>query len=118
MDPLAAMDWAKKQQHWDEHIASSSIMDSWARQDADDAIAWAKENFEGKENHYFIGIINGLSESNLPKATDLMTELPYGRVRGRSAHILFEKVWNKGEEVAIHWAEHFPGGVPAKFCLW
>ncbi len=110
VDPLSAMDWAKKQQHWDEHIASSSIMDSWARQDADGAIAWAKENFEGKENHYFIGIINGLSESNLPKATDLMTELPYGRVRGRSAHILFEKVWNKGEEVAIHWAEHLPEG--------
>ena len=110
VDPLGAMDWAKKQQHWDEHVASSSIMDSWARQDPDGAISWAKENFEGKENHYFIGIINGLSESNLPKATDLMTELPYGRVRGRSAHILFEKVWNKGEEVAIHWAEHLPEG--------
>ena len=110
VDPEGGLTWVKKQQHWDKHIASSSIMDSWARYDADAAIAWAKENFDGDDNPFFVGIINGLSESNLVKATDLMTELPYGRVRGRSAHILFEKVWNKGEEVAIHWAEHLPEG--------
>ena len=50
----------------------------------DAAIAWAKENFDGDDNPFFVGIINGLSESNLVKATDLMTELPYGRVRGLS----------------------------------
>ena len=100
VDPVSALKWAKKQEHWDEHVASSSIMDSWARQDSDAAIAWAKENFEGEENPFFVGIINGLSEESLPKATDLMTELPYGRVRGRAAHLLFEKVWSKGEQVA------------------
>ena len=110
VDPEGALIWAKNQQHWDEHVASSSIMDSWARYDADAAIAWAKENFDGNDNPFFVGIINGLSESSLIKATDLMTELPYGRIRGRSAHILFEKVWSKGEDVAIHWAEHLPEG--------
>lgn len=110
VDPEAALKWAKKQQHWDEHVASSSIMDSWARNDPESAIAWAKGNFDGEDNPYYIGIINGLSESSLPMATDLMMELPYGRVRGRSAHILFEKVWSKGEEVALHWAEHLPEG--------
>jgi len=110
VDPVSALEWAKSQQHWDEHVASSSIMDAWAREDPDSAIQWAKENFEGEENPYFVGIINGLSESSLPLATDLMTELPYGRVRGRSAHILFEKVWSKGEDIAVHWAEHLPEG--------
>lgn len=117
VDPVSALNWAKKQEHWDEHVASSSIMDSWARQDADAAILWAKENFKGEENPYFVGIINGLSESSLPKATDLMTELPYGRVRGRTAHMLFEKVWSKGEDVAIHWAEHLPEGSLQSFAF-
>ena len=115
VDPEAALTWSQKQEHWDKHVASGSIMDSWSREDADAAITWAKENFEGEENPYFIGIINGLSESSLPRATDLMTELPYGRVRGRSAHILFEKVWNQGEEVALHWAEHLPEGSLQEF---
>ena len=110
VDPVSALDWAKSQQHWDEHVASSSILDAWAREDSDSAIQWAKENFTGEENPYFVGIIHGLSESSLPQATDLMTELPYGRVRGRAAHILFEKVWSQGEEVAVHWAEHLPEG--------
>jgi hypothetical protein len=110
VDPVSALTWAKSQQHWDEHVASSSILDAWAREDSDSAIQWAKENFNGEENPYFVGIIHGLSESSLPQATDLMTELPYGRVRGRAAHILFEKVWSQGEQVAVHWAEHLPEG--------
>ena len=110
VDPQAALKWAQKQEHWEKYVANSSIMDSWARRDADAAIAWAKANFDGDDNPYYVGIINGLSESSLPRATDLMTELPYGRIRGRSAHLLFEKVWNKGEDTAIHWAEHLPEG--------
>ena len=57
-----------------------------------------------------LGLVKGLSEVSLPKATDLMTELPYGRIRGRSAHILFEKAWSMGEDMAIHWAENLPEG--------
>jgi hypothetical protein len=110
VDPVSGLEWAKSQQHWDEHVASSSILNAWAREDSDSAIQWAKENFNGEENPYFVGIIHGLSESSLPQATDLMTELPYGRVRGRAAHILFEKVWSQGEQVAVHWAEHLPEG--------
>ena len=58
-----------------------------------------------------------MSESSLPKATDLMTELPYGRVRGRAAHILFEKVWSEGEDVAINWAEKLPAGSLQNFAF-
>ena len=110
VNPQAALAWAKKQQHWDEHVATGSILDSWVRNDADAAIGWANENFEGEDNPYYVGLVKGLSEVSLPKATDLMTELPYGRIRGRSAHILFEKAWSMGEDVAIHWAENLPEG--------
>jgi hypothetical protein len=108
--PTDALAWAKEQQHWDEHVASGSIMSGWAQVDAGSAISWAKDNFEGEDNPYFIGIISGLSETDLPRATDLMTELPYGRIRGRSAHILFEKAWSMGEDMAINWAENLPEG--------
>ena len=78
VDPTGAMDWVKL--GWfEQRIGSGSIMDSWSRHDADGAIAWANENFEaeGSENPYFVGII----ENDLIGATDLMTELPFGRVR-------------------------------------
>ena len=54
VDPVSGLEWAKSQQHWDEHVASSSILDAWAREDSDSAIQWAKENFNGEENPYFI----------------------------------------------------------------
>ena len=60
VDPVSALTWAKSQQHWDEHVASSSILDAWAREDSDSAIQWAKENYNGEENPYFVGIIHGL----------------------------------------------------------
>lgn len=117
VDPTAALDWAKKQEQWDEFAASAAIMDSWARREPDSAISWAKENFEGEENPYFVGIINGLSEKDLSKATELLKELPYGRVRGRSASILFEKAWNLGEDSAADWARNLPAGSLQNFAF-
>ena len=113
VDPTGAMDWVKSLDGFEQRIGSGSIMDSWARYDADGAIAWANENFEGaegSENPYFVGIISGMAENNLVGATDLMTELPFGRVRGRAVSVLFEQTWRKGEDVAMHWAENLPEG--------
>ena len=78
--------------------------------DSDGAIAWAKENFEGEDNPYFIGIISGMSQNDLIGASELMTTLPYGRTRGRAASILVEKTWQMGEDVAIHFADNLPEG--------
>jgi hypothetical protein len=108
-----AMEWVKSLDGFEQRIGSGSIMDSWARKNSDEAIAWARENFdggEGSENPYFVGIISGMAENNLVGATDLMSELPYGRVRGRAASILFEQTWKKGEDVSMHWAENLPEG--------
>jgi hypothetical protein len=98
VNPQGAMKWVKSLDGFEQRIGTSSIMDSWARNNSDEAIAWAKENFdggEGSENPYFVGIISGMAENNLVGATDLMSELPYGRVRGRAASILFEQTWKK-----------------------
>lgn len=113
VNPQGAMKWVKSLDGFEQRIGSGSIMDSWARKNSDEAIAWARENFdggEGSENPYFVGIISGMAENNLVGATDLMSELPYGRVRGRAASILFEQTWKKGEDISMNWAENLPEG--------
>ena len=113
VNPQGAMKWVKSLDGFEQRIGSGSIMDSWARKNSDEAIAWARENFdggEGSENPYFVGIISGMAEDNLVGATDLMSELPYGRVRGRAASILFEQTWKKGEDISMNWAENLPEG--------
>ena len=107
-DPQAALEWSKKLGGFDQRIGTGSVLDSWSRYDSAGAIAWAKENFEGEDNPYYIGIISGMSENDLIGASELMATLPYGRTRGRAASILVEKAWQMGEEAAINFADNLP----------
>ena len=115
VDPEGAMEWSRELGGFEQRIGSGAVMDSWSRSDPDGAIAWAKENFEGEDNPYFIGIINGMSETDMVGATELMTTMPYGRSRGRAASILLERSWTQGEEVAMSWAEELPEGSLQKY---
>jgi hypothetical protein len=113
VNPEAAIEWIGSLDGFERRIGTGSIMDSWARVNSDAAIAWAKENFEGQEgseNPYFTGIISGMAENNLPGATELLTEMPFGRGRGRAVSVLFERTWKKGEDVSMQWAESLPEG--------
>lgn len=113
IDPIGAVEWMNELDGLEKRIGMGTVLDSWARTDSETAIAWAKENFdgeEGQENPYLIGIVSGMSQNDLVGATELMTSMPYGRARGRSASIIFEQTWKKGEEVAMNWAENLPEG--------
>ena len=116
-DPQAALEWSNNLEGFDKRIGTGSVLDSWARYDSAGAIAWAKENFEGEDNPYFIGIISGMSQNDLIGASELMTTLPYGRTRGRAASILVEKTWQMGEDVAIHFADNLPEGSIQNFAF-
>ena len=115
VDPEGAMKWTQEQGRMEKYIGSGAVMDSWSRSDPEGAIAWAKENFEGEDNPYFIGIVSGMSETDMAGATELMTTMPYGRSRGRAASLLLERTWTQGEEVAMNWAENLPEGSLQKF---
>jgi hypothetical protein len=120
INPQGAMTWVKSLDGFEQRIGTGSIMDSWARVNSDEAIAWAKENFEGQkgsENPYFTGIISGMAEDNLPGATELLTEMPFGRGRGRAVSVLFEQTWKKGEDVSMQWAESLPEGSLQNFAF-
>jgi hypothetical protein len=110
VDPEGAMKWTQEQDRMERYIGSGAVMDSWSRSDPTAAIAWAKENFDGEDNPYFIGIISGMSETDMSGATELMTSMPYGRSRGRAASVLLERSWTQGEEVAMNWADNLPEG--------
>ena len=113
IDPIGAVEWMNELDGLEKRIGMGTVLDSWARTDSETAIAWAKENFdgeEGQENPYLIGIVSGMSQNDLVGATELMTSMPNGRARGRSASIIFEQTWKKGEEVAMNWAENLPEG--------
>ena len=72
-DPESALECPNNLSGFDKRIGTGSVLDSWARYDSDGAIAWAKENFEGEDNPYFIGIISGMSQNDLIGASELMT---------------------------------------------
>jgi hypothetical protein len=117
IDPEGAMKWTKEQGRMEQYIGSGSVMDSWSRSDPEAAIAWAKENFDGEDNPYFIGIISGMSETDMVGATELMTSMPFGRSRGRAASVLLERTWLQGEDMAMNWAENLPDGSLQNFAF-
>ena len=109
-DPQGAVEWADKLGGWEERSAISSALERWALTDLDASLAWAKEKFKGEDNPYLVGIIGGLSRSDPEKASQLMTEMPYGRNRGRAASQLLDVYWKKGEGNAMDWAERLADG--------
>lgn len=120
IDPPAAIQWMEELDGLEQRIGTGTVLDSWARVDSASAIAWAKEKFEGQEggdNPYYIGIVSGMAEGDLMGATELMTSLPYGRVRGRAASVIFERTWQKGENTAMQWAENLPEGSLQSFAF-
>jgi hypothetical protein len=116
-DPESALEWATGLEGTDQRIGTGTVLDSWARYDSAGAIAWARENFEGEDNPYYVGIISGMSDKDLFGATELMTTLPYGRIRGHAASNLVEKTWQMGEDVAIHFADNLPEGSIQNFAF-
>ena len=120
IDPPGAIEWMEELDGLEQRIGTGTVLDSWARVDSASAIAWAKEKFEGQggdENPYYIGIVSGMAESDLVGATELMTSLPYGRVRGRAASVIFERTWQMGENTAMQWAENLPEGSLQSFAF-
>ena len=110
MDPQAALEWVDGLSGFEDRIGAGAVMDSWARYDSASALAWATENFEGNDNPYLVGVVSGMSESDLGGASELMASMPQSRSRGRAASILLEKTWQQGENVALQFAENLPEG--------
>ncbi|MBC8348497.1 MAG: hypothetical protein H8E24_07720 [Verrucomicrobia bacterium] len=117
VDPAGALEWVGQLERFEKHIGSSSVLDAWSRNDPNAAIEWAKSNYEGDDNPYFPGIISGMAEKDFAGATQLMESMPYGRNRGRAASMMLEKVWNKGEDAAVNWANELESDSLKEFAV-
>ena len=117
VDPEGAAEWMKQQNGYERRIGFGSILDAWAKSNPDAAITWAKANYDGDENPYFIGIIKGMSDQDPARATELLTSLPYGRVRGHAASLMMENQWHKGEDVALQWVDSIEAGALKEYLV-
>ena len=87
--------------------AMFNALTGWASQDSDAALAWAQSQFEGEreQNMYMIGVINGIVQTDLVRATELTQSLPDGRGRYRAVGLLLDGYLREGMDVGLAWVE-------------
>lgn len=104
--PLDALDYASAKTG--TNLARQTILASWAKNDTEGALAWARNNFDNKgdennANPWIIGVIEGISSVNLSRATQLLEELPFSRGRGEALDAIFSEVSSGGDDSAKQW---------------
>ncbi|MGC6425410.1 MAG: hypothetical protein ACON5H_00250 [Akkermansiaceae bacterium] len=107
VDPVGALTYASE--NTGTPFARQTILATWAQSQPDAAIAWAQENFKPGErnedaNPWLIGIIKGLAQSDLNRATSLLEQLPYSRGRGDALDNVLRKIREQGMDTAKQWA--------------
>ncbi|MDG2400332.1 MAG: hypothetical protein P8M04_07150, partial [Akkermansiaceae bacterium] len=90
------------------NFARQTILSAWAKNDTEDAVAWARENFDSEAkgadaNPWIVGVIEGISSIDLGRATELLEELPFSRGRGQALDAVFAEVTSAGPENAKRW---------------
>ncbi len=104
VDPLSALDYAEK--NTGTRFARQTILTSWAADDPDAALLWAKEHYKGDgANPWLIGIIRGVVGKDLARATEILQTLPYSRERGEALSAIIPHIAQQGIEKASEWLE-------------
>lgn len=106
VDPLQALDYAKEKTG--TSFARQTILSAWAKNDTEGAVTWARDNFDSEAkgadaNPWLIGVIEGISSTDLGRATQLLEELPFSRGRGQALDAVFAEVASSGPENAKRW---------------
>lgn len=107
-DGASAMAWVEDRAKDDGRMrwmGGHSVMSGWATTDPDGALAWARENFEGEENPYLLGVIDGVANNDVNRASSIMESMPYGRMRGQAVESMVGEFMRKGPSYAKRWAE-------------
>lgn len=105
-DPLGALEYS--QENTGTPFARQTILETWAKTQPEAAIAWARENYDGEEdqaNPWLIGVIKGIAESDVDRATVLLEELPFSRGRGDALYSVLAEMQGRGIETAQNWIQ-------------
>ncbi|MFC1497357.1 hypothetical protein ACFLS1_02645 [Verrucomicrobiota bacterium] len=90
---------------WRRSRDSYYALSGWAGNDPDDALKWALENHEGEDNPYLVGVVGGIADTDIYKASEIMQMLPYGRNRSQAVDVLVKGFLQQSPEEAKQWAE-------------
>ncbi len=103
-NPNEALDYASE--HTEGTFARNTVLSTWATTNPDAALAWAKDNHDNTEqaNPWLVGVIEGISGYDIPRATDLMTTLPRSRERGSALRTITEELLARDPEEAKSWS--------------
>jgi hypothetical protein len=110
-DPEGAIKYSRELGRDEGRFGRMVAVGRWAMQDTDAAMKWSKEQDRGHddENPYMIGIIGGVVQVDVNKATDLLFEMPYGHTRGRALDLVINKAMQEGgASNLIKWVKGFP----------
>ena len=110
-DPEGAIEYSRELGRDEGRFGRMVAVGRWAMEDTDAALNWSKEQDRGHddENPYMIGIIGGVVQVDVNKATDLLFEMPYGRTRGQALDLVINKAMQEGgARNLIQWMKDFP----------
>ena len=115
MDPKAAIAYAEKAEGNERLAATATVLRTWARTSADEALAWAQTN--GKTENEQDGnwavamVVSQLAKNNIDRALLVANEQPATRARGRMIDTLVsELVDQRGKEAAREAIMNMPDG--------
>jgi hypothetical protein len=104
VDPITALDYAKE--NTGGGFARDTILATWARNDLEGSLAWAKSNHEGEgANPWMVGIINGIADIDPIRASQLTEDLPYSHERGEALRAVVGALMKTDPNQAREWAE-------------
>lgn len=102
-DPLGALAYAKE--NTGGNFATETILTTWAASDPEAAIRWARDNHQGEDaNPYMASLIGVIGRTDLPRATQLVGEMPFSRERGEALASIMPGVLAQGPAAAKQWA--------------
>lgn len=102
VDPLAALEYARA--NTQGGYASTTILSTWASMDPDAALRWAESNHDGNgANPFLTGVIRGIAERDLPRATQLLEGMPYGEQRAEALAGMMQHILKQGPEASRDW---------------
>ncbi len=102
VDPLSALTYAKE--NTSSGFAQDTILTSWASTDPEAAIRWAQTNHDGDDpNPYLPGIIRGLAQADLARATELLASMPRSEERGSGLDFILPHLLEQGADATRAW---------------
>jgi hypothetical protein len=99
-DPLSALEYVE--QHPNSQANRSTVLATWAGNDASAAERWALDHHEGDgPNPHLASVIRGIAGNDLATASRLAESMPQSRERGEAVDFITRALFLQGNEAAM-----------------